>query len=392
MAPLTPIPTPLAVRWREFRATVVPVVVFISAFALAGWLWWHHSEGPGLPGIAEGRRSTVTAPRAGRLLGVPVEPYDPVGPGQTVAVLLPQDPRTQLGLLQTELDLARMRLEPTLAEGNAFDFERLRADLLEVRTDLAVAEVRLQRSESEFRRHEPLWREQLVSDDVLELVRKTRDADLAEVHARSNTVREIEQRLQALQPIGEPGAVAATDPGALLLSRMELLRDLAATNLAPLQLAAPIAGTVGSVLRQPGEDVVEGEPLVTVLATRADRVVAYLRQPYRFEPQAGHPARITTRERVRREFPSYIVQVGAQVEPITNALAYVPQGALVDVGLPVVLAVPEAVQIRPGEIVDVRLEPPSEPPPGGRLEDRRDEAPSRAPGSAAAVASSGGSR
>ena len=58
---------------------------------------------------------------------------------------------------------------------------------------------------------------------------------------------------------------------------------------------------------------------------------------------------------LRQRFTTTIAQVGAQLEAITNALAFKQTGALVDMGLPIVLAVPANVHLRPGEIVNVAL-------------------------------------
>jgi hypothetical protein len=64
-----------------------------------------------------------------------------------------------------------------------------------------------------------------------------------------------------------------------------------------------------------------------------------------------------------------IVQIGAQVEIITNSLAYLRQGALVDSGLPIVVNIPEHVQIRPGEAVDMLIKPLAEQTNAIRLPD-----------------------
>jgi hypothetical protein len=71
--------------------------------------------------------------------------------------------------------------------------------------------------------------------------------------------------------------------------------------------------------------------------------------------------RVTTREQKRQRFPSEIIQVGAQVEVITNALAFVRQGSLVDSGLPIVVQIPPFVKMRPGELVDIAVERSSVP-------------------------------
>jgi hypothetical protein len=62
---------------------------------------------------------------------------------------------------------------------------------------------------------------------------------------------------------------------------------------------------------------------------------------------------VITRTKKRQRFEGQISQISAQVEMITNSLAFVAQGSLVDVGLPVVIPVPRGFSIRPGEIVDV---------------------------------------
>jgi hypothetical protein len=142
-----------------------------------------------------------------------------------------------------------------------------------------------------------------------------------------------------------------------MLSRLDSLQASAATNWGPILLRAPITGMVGLVYRQQGENVVEGEPIISINGNWSDRIVAYVRQPYQVDPMVGMPVYITTRDRKMREFWSEISQVGAQLEIITNTLAFVRTGFLVDAGLPIVVDVPKGMQIRPGETVDVVFRP-----------------------------------
>jgi hypothetical protein len=142
-----------------------------------------------------------------------------------------------------------------------------------------------------------------------------------------------------------------------LIARLEARMTAAETNWAPVTLHAPISGMVNLVYRRQHEYVIEGEPLITINSPRSERIVAYLHQPYTVEPEVGLTAEILTRNRKRQRFASRIAEVGAQVETITNSLAYIRTGALVDEGLPIVLEVPPNVHIRPGEIVDVVLKP-----------------------------------
>jgi len=351
------IPIPPRIWWREFSVSVLPPAVFAGGLAVVVWLWLSTPGSGVVPGLAEGLRSIVCSAQSGVLAHVLVEPFEVVKAGQPLAVVHPVDPRIHLGLLQTELDLARLRLEPSLAEQNALDYERLRVEWLRTRSELGIAEVRLHRSQRDVLRNTPLHEEQLVSDDMYELLLKTRDADLVEVQTKSNTVAALEQRLGELRSLGEPGAMPHQAGPEDLVRPLVALRDAAVTNLGPVTLVSPIDGVVSQIHRRPLEQVVEGDPLVTVQSPRSGYVVGYLRQPYPFDPAVGQRVRVTTRERRPREFASAISQVGAQLEIITNALAYVRQGALVDAGLPIIVPIPDGVHVRPGEMVDLRPDP-----------------------------------
>jgi hypothetical protein len=112
---------------------------------------------------------------------------------------------------------------------------------------------------------------------------------------------------------------------------------------------------VTTIARQPGEYVAEGEALIMVNGLWSERVVAYLRQPYPVDPEVGLAVQVTTRTHKRQMFTSEIAQIGAQLEIITNSLGFLRQGAIADMGLPIVVNVPREVAIRPGETVDVLI-------------------------------------
>jgi multidrug resistance efflux pump len=240
-----------------------------------------------------------------------------------------------------------------LAEENAMNFERIRVELLRTKADLAIAQVRLQQAERDVTRNTPLYHEKLVSEDIYELSVATRDALAAEVKERGAAVTAIEQRLELLRGIGEPQFNGSRTNE--FLARLEQAQATVASNLAPITLVAPITGLVSLPMRQPGESLFAGEPLLNINALQADRIVAYIRQPYAVDPEIGMAVKVTTKTSRRQTFESYVVQVGAQVEAITNFLGYVRQDVLVDSGLPVIVHVPGDVRIRPGEAVDVTI-------------------------------------
>lgn len=336
---------------------VLPVFLTVVVGAVAAWLWMRGGQSRDFAGVAEGIRSAVASPQAGSLEQLLVQPFQIVQAGDPVALIIPSDPRVALDLLQTELQLARLSLEPTTPEQNALDYERLRFDLLRTKTELATAKVELIRTENQVRRQTPLFQEKLVSEDLYDLAVKTRDSFLAQVHEKSNAVVQMEQRLEELRPLGEPQTRRASDPLVSLISSLTARHEAALTNWGPRTLTAPISGMVNAIQRQPGEHVLEGEPVVYISSLRADRVVGYLRQPYPVHPEIGMRAVLTTREWQRHRFEGVVTQIGAQVEFITNSLAYLRPGMLVDSGLPVAIDLPGETPIRPGEIIDIEIQP-----------------------------------
>lgn len=351
---LPPIPTPARYRWREFRFRAFPVIAAVLALAAVVVLW-RSTSGGGLPGIAEGTRSMVSAPRVGKLEELLVQPFQLVEAGAPLLVFRAVEPRAELSVLQSELQVARLRLEPSLADRNALNYEQLRLELLLQRQQLALAEVNLERASSALNRNEALRKDRLVSEDLYELSLRDRDLFKSQTVEIAKTIAEIERRLADLSAVGEPESPGTNSKALEMVARLEERLTNAHAEWEPVTLLAPISGMVHTVYRQAGESVVEGEPLVTIHSPQADRIVAYLRQPYRFTPQAGIPVEVVTRNPPRQRFETHVAQVGVQLEAITNALAILPTGKLVDTGLQMVLPVPANLNIRPGEIVDLHI-------------------------------------
>lgn len=366
--PLPTIPTPPRVIWREFRLRVVPVILFAGLVGAIALLWSHVNTAQTLSGVGEGVRSLVTSPQPGLLQELKVRPYQLVNQGDPIAVIRPVDPRMPLDLLKMELDVARMRFQPSVAEQNAMNYEQVRSDLLRTKSELAIAKVNLERALNEVQRNTPLYHEKLVSEDIYDLSLKTRDAFQAEVTEKTKAVQSMEQRLHELQALGDPQLAGPDERVEKLLSRLDVAQASVASNWGPITLVAPVSGMVSVISRQPGEYVLDGEPLVAVHSLWSERVVGYLRQPYPIDPEVGMPVRVTTRNQKRLQFWTSISQVGAQIEVITNALAFVRQGALVDVGLPIVMELPAESHVRPGEVVDLWINPAAQRSATGGLQ------------------------
>ncbi len=352
------IPTPPGIRWQEFRAKYLPPLVFLTISATIWQLWQVLPAGNGLRGIGEGQVSILASPQDGFLDQVHVLAHSPVATGQPLVTILPFDPASHLALFQSRLQVSRLALEPSMAARNAVDYERLRIEGLRLKQELAMARANLERAEKVLPRHATLLEERLISRDIYDLSLRDRDYYAAEVREKSRASEEIDARIEQLTSVSQ---VPSADSKGAVLPELETAMASMQTNWNPITLHAPIDGEV-LYYRQGHEFVSAGEWLLTVRAAKADRVIAYLRQPFPFEPVVGMTMEVTTRSKKPQRFITEIAQVGSRVEPITNAIAYLQPGLLVDAGLPLILPVPESVHVRPGEVVDVVWKQPGAQP------------------------------
>jgi len=352
---LPQIPRPLSAVWREFRIQVIPLVVFVVVICLAVSVWKTLPISADIRGVGEGQRSLVTSPRIGVLQRVEVQPYQWVEAGDPLVTILPFDPGAQLSLLQSDLALTRLRLEPSMADQNSFNYEQIRVDWLKLKDELETAKVNLESSESAFVRNEPMFKEKLISEDTWETIKRNRELYRTQVREKTKAMDQVEARMTQLRGIGESTSPGTNQGITSIIAQLDKRMALVQTNWNATTLVAPISGRVQMLARSEGEFVRAGEPLFLIASPRSDRIVAYMRQPFHFEPQAGMAVDVQTQNSLRQRFTTTIAQVGAQLEAITNALAFKQTGALVDMGLPIVLAVPANVHLRPGEIVNVAL-------------------------------------
>ena len=350
---LPPIPTPPSAVWREFRIRVIPFFVFIVVAVAAVYMWKVMPMSGSLRGVGEGVRSVVTSPRVGILQKMEVQPFQWVEAGDPLVTVLPFDPDAQLDLLQSELQITRLRLEPSVAQRNALNFEQVRVDAFTLEQEVEMAKASLEQAEILLKLNEGLLKEKLVSQYDYQISLRDRNVFQAEVTVKSNSLEKINARLAELSSLGVPQETNVVNSAAI--GRLEERMLVVETNWSPIILRAPISGRVHMIARQQGEFVVEGEQLVLIVSPRSERIVAYMRQPFMFEPQPGMEVEVVMQNRQRQTFATRITEVGAQMEAITNALAMLPTGALVDMGLPIVVAVPPTVQLRPGETVGISL-------------------------------------
>ena len=368
MEKLPRIPSPPGTVWREFRVRTLPGIVFGTVLIFTVICWRNYIGPSSMVGEAESIRASVAAPQAGRILQLSVRSMERVSKGQILGMLAPVDTR----VLQANLAVIRARIElmkcspvaELRVENNRINYEHLRLNWLQHRVDLAVARSKLFFVEAEYKRSKELFNQSgpsagLVSQSQLDQAKRNLDEVHAQIDAQSRLIEETDAAVSAIRPAplpqgtdGEPSAVRA----ALAVEEKNL--ELAQAQFGPLPLIAPIDGIVSSVLHREGESVPAGEPVVTVSALSAEKIVAYIRQPLAFEARVDLPIEVRSRSAGRAVGLGRILSVGTQLEPILSELLPMrgPSSSTgpLEYGLPILVSIPAGVRVLPGEIVDLQ--------------------------------------
>jgi multidrug resistance efflux pump len=372
---LPPIPIPVAQLWREFRIRLAPLGVFAVALVAVMLLWRDNVVGPNLVGEVEAVQSNISSPKAGQLAGLSVLRLQRVRAGDVIAQVITTDPKvlqSSLAVIQAEIKLLRVNLEPVLGQQRyALNFDRLRLDWMDQRVQLATAKVHLQLAEADLRRDQELFAEKVVSQQVLDSARNHKESLETEVKERTALVAALEaqqqDRLKQMGPTESSSALAKNaNPEDVMQASIKVQEEklrLTELELSPIELTVPIDGTITSIHHRSGEAVVAGEAIVTLTALTSDRILSYLRPPLFMEPKVGMAVEVRARSFKRCVGHAAIIQVGSQMEPISANLSPGLPPHTHQVGLPVLVSLPAAQRLLPGEIVDLRIVPPREDPP-----------------------------
>ena len=390
MKPLPPIPMPPALRWREFRIRFLPVGVFAAALGTSVWIWNHHLAAPTLVGEVEVRRAHVASVQAGMITKLNVDQFAEVRLDDPVAEVQVFDPRyleSVLGVVKAEAEVLRLQLDPLVTQERIkVDLERLRLELLSQKVLLATARIQLRYAEAEYERMTALHAggEDVVSQSDLDVALRDRDSWREDIATRSSLLRQTETNLASLRA----SRVAPDDSplpegwrAALELQEQRLKQAVA--EFGPVTLLAPIPGTVSTVYRRSGENVAAGEPILTITATRGERINAFLLPGSRVEPRVGMAVEVRSRSGRRPVGYGRVMHVARHLDLIDSTLvlsanrrfpgnaapgfaAAAPGTTMTSlpIGRPLSISVPASLDLLPGEQVELRLlegDPPPTP-------------------------------
>jgi multidrug resistance efflux pump len=358
MAKRKPIPIPFRVRWQEFRVQAIPFVVCGAAVFGVITLWDEQTAPGEVVGEVEAVVSQISAPQPGSLAQLFVRRFDEVEAGQVVGqvVVTPPDVlHSSLSILKAEIELTRLGwIDPVLdQQRNLLQAENLRIDWLSRRAELAIRQIELQQAEREYERQARLVDRGTVSVEAYEQARSQREVLAQSVTEERLLVAELEAAYKRVAGQRAEDSDLSQAIAATLNLHQERLR-LKEAELRPIQLMAPMSGTVSAVHRHSGEYVSQGEAVVTIRSSRAEHIVAYIRQPLPIEPAVGMAVEVRSRNAGKTVGLGNILSIGSQMEPLTPVYQR-PFFDAYESGLPILVSLPPELDVRPGELVDLKL-------------------------------------
>lgn len=353
--PLPPIASPPAHLWRQFRVKALPFATFAVALGVTVWLWTVNQANPLVMGTAQGLEADVASPQPGTLVELRVTRFEEVKQGQVIGVVQgtnPQVASNTLAVLKAEMTV--LRAQAGYDAGDRLRYGQLELDWMLERADLVALRQQLAYAEAEYQRVERLLEEKIVDESTYDIAKRDRKQARDLVAIRSAAVETTGQTLDQLDPQG----VAADSPS--MRASLDLLSaklGLAEAEFQPTLLRAPIDGRVSKVYKLQGTAVADGDPVVTVASPDVDYILGYIAQPIRVEPTLGMDVEVRSRGLNRTVGQASITEVGPRVELFNAPLRVRGMGNAQQRGLPILVSIPPNMQLRPGQLVDLRLSP-----------------------------------
>jgi HlyD family secretion protein len=317
------------------RRPLVPVVLLL-ALGLAGLAVWRFVLGPSGPppgvievsGRIEGDDAAVAAKTAGRIRELAVREGDRVEAGRVIAVLdddqiRAREEQAAAAVQQAEARVRLARHQITVLEEqlqqSRLAVDQARADaqgrVNEADARLAAAEAQLAQAEAAWAQARwdseaatRLYQRELVAEQEARRAQSNQEAQAAVVAAARRQVEAARGALTAaraslVNPAIRSSQVAAVQ-GQILQARAEIAAaqaeaqraraqlEEARANRQDLRVVAPFTGTVATRTAEPGEVVVAGTPIVTLVNLSEVYLRAFVPEGQIGRVQVGQAARV----------------------------------------------------------------------------------------------------
>ena len=371
-------------RCGRLHPHILPVLVWLGAAACVVVLFRYRSQRFEVLGIAQGEVHQIAATCRGRLESVPVQLFDKVSRGDTVAiintVLDDENLKAELAVISAEIQHLTAELIPTqdrlLAEATEreidkiaaqrrfnVDVENTRLRILELKVQLETDRKILEDLELDIKSF--IIQDRLQIDDAalyeLQKLKVRRNTLAKKIEESKHLLTQAEQDLkQAQQRRDEFAQRQPQHPsvgGALKVIHKAIevqeqrMKELIARRNA-LVLKSPIDGMVSQIQNGPGEAVLVGEPILNITELKPREIIAYADENQARQIQKGTAVELIKTSEPAQIAKSEVTYLGPNISQMPVRLWRNPN--IAQWGRPILIKIPPGLKLIPGETVGVR--------------------------------------
>jgi membrane fusion protein YbhG len=332
------------------------VIVALLLLGLAGFGVWRlvlarSAAPPGViqvSGRIEGDDSAVAAKTSGRIREITVREGDEVEAGQIIALL--DDEQIRARETQAEAAVRQAEARVRLAQHqitvlnesvlqNQIGVDQSRSDaqgkVSEAEGRLAAAEAQLAQAQASYTQAKwdreafaRLFQRELIAEQEARRAQSTEEAQAAVVAAARRQVEAARGSLMAAQANLSNPAIRASQVAAVQGQILQAQADIAAAqaeaerahamlqearaNRQDLRVIAPFAGTVATRTAEPGEVVMAGTPIITLLNLSEVYLRAFVPEGQIGRVKVHQPARVFLDSTPTKPVDAYVLRVDPQ--------------------------------------------------------------------------------
>jgi len=382
----------------SLRLHILPVFVWLAAVAGVVVLFQHRAARFEVLGMAQGQVRQIAATCTGRLISVPVELFQDVKKGDTVAiidtVLGNENLEAELATVSAEVQHLMAQLVPAqeqlLAEASdrqsdwiaryrrfSVDVEQARLAILEIKTLIETDRMLLEDWDLEVRVSQELLDKKAVTSYDLQKAKVQYDALAKKIGENEKLLAGAEEDLKQAQLRRDefaqhqphyPEVDSALEVIRKAIMVQEKLVEQLLARRKPLILKSPIDGVISQILRRPvrrtgegivrqlirrsGEAVLEGEPILTVADPEPSEIIAWVGREQLGWVHEGMAVELVKSTKPQLIAMSRVTYLGPIMEVIPQRLWQVPD--IPQWGRPMLVEIPPGLKLFPGEVVGIK--------------------------------------
>ena len=336
---------------RRRRAIVILLVLALAGFATWRLVLARSAVSPGVLAVSgriEGDDSAVAAKTSGRIREMTVREGDQVEAGQVIAVL--DDEQIRARETQAEAAVRQAEARVRLAQHqitvlneslrqNEIGVDQSRGDaqgkVSEAEGRLAAAEAQLAQAEASYTQAKwdkeafaRLFQRELIAEQEARRAQSTEEAQAAVVSAARRQVEAARGSLMAAKANLSNPAIRASQVAAVQGQILQAQADIAAAqaeaeraravlqearaNRQDLRIIAPFTGTVATRTAEPGEVVMAGTPVITLLNMSEVYLRAFVPEGQIGRVRVSQPARVFLDSSPTKPVEAYVLRVDPQ--------------------------------------------------------------------------------